>query len=177
MPVRFTRTISDISSPLNSSSGLMPPDKPALFIQTSTFPQVSTACARSLSGSPGADTSAAMPDTSNPCSLSDRQVSSTAAGVREHMTTLAPSRAHSSVMARPMPLVDPVTTTTLSFSFMADSPGYRRSQSGSPGGLPLVPRFPGCRSPRRPLRYEAWRYRNQDAWPRSFPGRRFSPLR
>src|SRR6266849_7646749 len=54
-----------------------------------------------------------MTDASPPCRRMSRATTSQASALRLDITTLAPSRAIASALARPMPRIEPVTIATL----------------------------------------------------------------
>src|SRR5205085_11422926 len=93
---------------------------PALLTSTSTPPNSATACAKRASTAASSRTSHTAP-AARPASNSfnSTTVRSTSPASRALTHTFSPSRTSASAIARPMPLVLPVTTAVLSLRFIA----------------------------------------------------------
>src|SRR5712671_5110715 len=71
----------------------------------------------------------AMTQASPPCWRMSRATASQASALRLDITTLAPSRAIASALARPMPRLEPVTTATLPSRLNGDAVSWARLSS------------------------------------------------
>src|SRR4249919_3849652 len=94
------------------------PTASALTLQTRASRPPSAfapAATQAVSAGPSA-TSRAWPNAFTPLALSAATVASTSAALRAQIDTLAPSAAKPSAMARPIPLLPPVTATFLPFN-------------------------------------------------------------
>ena len=86
---------------------------PALLKSTSSRPYVSTAAAIRFRTSSSFETSARMNVAAPPSASISRATAAPLSSCQSDTTTLAPSRANSSALARPMPEPPPVTIAVL----------------------------------------------------------------
>ena len=86
---------------------------PALFTRMSTPPWAATAASTTVAAPSSVDRSAATTVPLPPAASTVASAASSVACVRAAPTTVAPSRANSSYVARPMPVLDPVISATL----------------------------------------------------------------
>ncbi len=85
---------------------------PALFTRMSTAPKRSSTASRNTATCAGSRTSQGIASTFRPSASSSARTCSSGSGRRPQIATLAPVRASSRAVARPMPVPPPVTIAT-----------------------------------------------------------------
>src|SRR5262245_30842599 len=118
---RFQRSESSRASSVRSTTAAWLVDPPALLTMMSIRPNFSTAVSTTRSQSSRTLASPETKITESPASISF-SACWPFSSLRPLMTTLAPSRTKASPMARPMPLVPPVTAATLPSNSMDKPP-------------------------------------------------------
>src|SRR5690606_24642752 len=96
-----------------SSAGAWRCAAPAELMRTSIVPSVRQTSSAAASAASDWRRSAATGWTRCPAAFSCRRAASRFSGLRDTMATWAPSRANAAAQASPMPLLPPVTSTTL----------------------------------------------------------------
>src|SRR6185437_60008 len=107
--LRFV-SITEYHSSSVISAVTPPPLRPALFTRTPSGPNCSTAAATRFSTSAATVTSARTPAAVRPSARSFSTTASTSCWDRAHRKTGCPRRASTPAVARPIPLVPPVTS-------------------------------------------------------------------
>src|SRR3954452_20468982 len=144
-PVRLTRSTCSHSSSSRSTS-LCGDSMPALLTRRSTTPSSSRVCANARTTSSSLPTSIGTAIARPPLSVIAATISSAAAWSSRWLTaTAAPWAASSSAVARPMPVVAPVTSAIRPSSRRASAGCTAKSSTSMPLVLPR--RYPAGRMP------------------------------
>jgi len=140
-PLRLMEMTRSQFSSVQSAVGALLPSMPALLNATSSRPKFSIAWFTALSTSAGFDTSVLTNMASPPAFLIAWAASSPSLTRTSARTTLAPSRAKASAVARPIPAAAPVTRATLPLNFPAitSSLTWSRRSCRSAGSSPSAP--------------------------------------